>query len=802
MNPSKNGSHGRFRPASRTVNPWDAVRRRPLLSLGVPLGIIALTVAFVLLVKPVYEAAASVRIDERRSGVAALEMLSALSQGSEVFTEMAVLESRSLAEDVVRALDLQLVVEDAGGALRSELFRDITVDTAAPAASYLLERGGDDAFELVAVIETPRDRPRPFRGPDTETRELGRVVPGEPIPIPGGRVVLAPAALEQERVAFAVLPFHKAVKELQDEISITRPEREADLVVMRYRGTDPALVQAVPNALAAAFLDRRQSTQSAEARGTVQFLDEQIAALDVQLVEAEEALRQFREDNDIVSIDAEADAQIERLAGMQARRDLLETEREALAQLLAEIEAGEVAVEGEQSPFRKLVAFPTLLSNTATAELLSQLAELENTRAELMRGRTAEDRDVRLLTQRIDQLEAQLRGISETYLRGLSNQVASINATLERFQDDLSVIPAQEMTFLRLGRQAEILSELYTLLQTRQKEAEIAAAVEDQSVRVVDPAIFPVEPIRPKPWLSLALALLLGSVAGVGGAILAEHADRSVRDRRTLQAATGAAVLGLIPNIPQRAAGAAEPWLATNGGDRKGARPRLVGRIAAGNPAAEAYRSLRTNINFSRPDAPPRLLVFTSPMPGDGKSTTAANLALVLAQQGGRVLLVDADMRRGVLNEVFKESREPGLANVLFGSDTVESAIRRIELGDDHTLHFLPCGTRPPNPAELVSTSGMTALLDEVRERYDTVIFDAPPLNLVTDAAILGTRADGVILVARAGVTEEGPLEYAVEQLESVRAPLLGTVLNGMDEKKRDYYGSRHGKAYAYFDEE
>ncbi len=807
MNPSANGHHGTngraSRPASRTVNPWDAVRRRPLLSIGAPLVIIALTVAFVLWVSPVYEASTSLRIDEDKAGAPMLDMLRTLSSGSDVFTEMAVLESRSVAEEVVQGLNLQLVLDDADGALRSDVFRDIRVDTAAAGAHYVLERTGDGVFSLTGEVELPQERPRPFRSPDKESRSYGEVRPGAPASVEGASFTLTAEAASHDRIAFEVRPFHKAVAELQKEISVNRPEREADVVQLSYRGNDPVLVQAVPNAMAAAFLSRRQNAQSAEARGTVNFLDEQLVTLQGQLGNAEESLRDFQASNHIVSLDAEADAEVKRLAGLQAQRDLLETEREAMASLMADIQSGKVKGDAGQSPYRKLVAFPTLLKNTATAELLSQLAELENKRAELLQGRTEQDRDVQLLTDRVSALEAQLQGIATTYLRGLQDQVTSIDGTLARSQSQLASVPDEEMTFLRLKRQSEILSDLYTLLKTKQKEAEIAAAVQDQSVRVVDPAIYPADPIRPKPWLSLLLAVVLGGVVGVGGSILAEHADRSVRDRRGLQAATGAAVLGLIPNIP-RGAGAAGPvpWMATNGGDRQGLRPRLVGRIAAGNPAAEAYRSLRTNINFSRPDEPPRVLVFTSPMPGDGKSTTAANLALVLAQQGGRVLLTDADMRRGVLNEVFKQSREPGLSNVLFGSQTLAEAVRTLELGEDHTLDFLPCGTRPPNPAELISGGRMETLLAEARERYDTIIFDAPPLNLVTDAALLGTRADGVVLVARAGVTEEGPLEYAVEQLEGARARLLGTVLNGMDERRRDYYGSRYGRAYAYFEDE
>lgn len=240
------------------------------------------------------------------------------------------------------------------------------------------------------------------------------------------------------------------------------------------------------------------------------------------------------------------------------------------------------------------------------------------------------------------------------------------------------------------------------------------------------------------------------------------------------------------------------PW--PTRGDGHGVRPRLVTEMDAGDPAAEAYRALRTNINFARPSAPPKVMVFTSPMPGDGKSTTAANLALVLAHQGGRVLLVDSDMRRGLLNEVFEQRREPGLSNVLFGSHALEDAVAEVALDGGHTLHFLAGGTRPPNPAELLSSEPMSRFLEVARERYDTVIFDAPPLNLVTDAALLGTLSDGIVLVARAGVTEDGPLEFAVHQIQQVRAPLLGTVLNGLDERRQEHYGGRYGKAYAYFD--
>jgi capsular exopolysaccharide synthesis family protein len=300
--------------------------------------------------------------------------------------------------------------------------------------------------------------------------------------------------------------------------------------------------------------------------------------------------------------------------------------------------------------------------------------------------------------------------------------------------------------------------------------------------------------------LSLLVALVVGVVVGVGGAVVAEHMDRTVRDRAELQEVTGAAVLGLIPNIPVAVDGARfrMPWMANGNG--ASARPRLVGAVAAGDPAAEAYRSLRTNINFSRAATPPKALVFTSPMPGDGKSTTAANMALVLAQQGTRVLLVDADMRRGALNEAFQQPSQPGLSNVLIGAVRAEDAIRRIPLDQGHALDFLAGGVRPPNPAELLSSEALDRFVREMSGRYDMIVFDAPPLNLVTDAALLGAKADGILLVARAGVTEEEPLAYAVDQIQRVRATLLGTILNGVDERRQGYYGSQGGRAHGYFE--
>ena len=207
------------------------------------------------------------------------------------------------------------------------------------------------------------------------------------------------------------------------------------------------------------------------------------------------------------------------------------------------------------------------------------------------------------------------------------------------------------------------------------------------------------------------------------------------------------------------------------------------------SPVAEAYRSLRTSIAFSRPGAAPKTLVFTSPLPGDGKSTTASNLAVTLARQGARCVLVDADMRRGALHTLFGAAREPGLSNVLLGRVPAAEAIRSVRSADVE-IDLLPAGVAPPNPAELVGSPRMAELIAELAASYDAVIIDAPPLNLVTDAALIGVHADGVVLVARSAVTDRGAVAYAVEQLRGVRARVLGSVLNDSGDGRDRYYGS------------
>jgi tyrosine-protein kinase Etk/Wzc len=780
---------------------WNFMLRNRWLTFGVPVLVVAATVFFVQFVAPVYDAATVIRIDEEKSNLPILDALRTLSSGSEINTEVEVLRSRSLAEEVMDSLALQLVLERPRRVARSEVFAELRVERDAPEGKYRFRRleGGRWAVS----------------GP--KGAALGEYGAGEAIMLPGAVVRIAPGAAAHGELRVAILPYRKALRGFRSLIAVSRPNREAGVVVTRYESRDSVLVHQVPNLLTRRFIIGREVARKSEARSTISFLGEQLVLLEAQIKASEVALRKFREGEEVVALEAEARAQITRLAEFQVERDLLDAERRALAELLAQVRAAAAPVGAEPSAYRGLMGSPSLLKNFAVSELFRSLGDADRLRAELLTRRTLEDPDVLAATARIREIEDQLGQLTETYVQGLANQVTSLDATLSGFKTELARIPAREIQLAGLMREATVLEEIYTLLQTRLHETQIVAAVDDPSIRVVDQAVTPEKPIKPQKLLSLILAVVLGVVLGAGTAFAREHFDDTLHTREELQQLGGVIpVLGMIPRIQEAAqsslAGAlakASSKAGTAGGagaglGAAGAGAMLPGRLVAGrdprSPVAEAYRSLRTSIAFARPGATPRSLVFTSPTPGDGKSTSAANFAITLAQQGTRCLLVDADMRRGLLNEAFGVTREPGLSNLLLGRTTPEAAIRKVALGESGSIDFLPTGTLPPNPAELLGSERMHALLAQLQATYEVVILDAPPLNLVTDAALLGVNADGVILVARSGVTERGAVAYAVEQLAAVRAPVLGTVLNDIDMRKDRYYGSYSASAHmAYY---
>ncbi len=766
---------------------WNLLVRNRIL-IGVCLVVVVgFVAAYTFHMVPVYRAVTSIRIETQNNtaDLPVLDVLQNLSSGAdEVETEMQVVQSRTVAEAVVDSLGLEVSLEEPRGVARSTALTSLFVERWAPKGEYVLSRQSDGTYSI--------------KEQDSK-KTYGSVSTTSPAALPGVTFKLDSAALAYDEIVVGVTPFDKAVANVMNSISVSRPDREANIITVSYESTDTVLVHEVPNTLAERYIARGQRVRKTQARSTVAFITTQLDTLSRQLRAAEDTLTRFREGQQVVSLSAEADAQVTQLANLQAKRNEIDAERGALQSLVDEVSReAKTADPSAPSPYTRLISFPTLFQNPAASELLRSLDQANDARSDLLKQRTMQDPDVIALTDRIHQIEQQLRTTALTYLDGLTKQVHAYDQTLAKFGTQLEKIPAKEVEQARLQRQTDVLTAIYQDLNNRLQQARILEAVDDASVRVVDPAILPARPIKPRTLLNLLLGLVLGTILGVGVAFTREYMDETIHTREDIQISTGGRpVLGLIPRIRDV------------GGNGRGAHPTPVAgsavlgaRLVAGrdprNPVSEAYRGLRTNLTFSNPDKPPRTIVFTSPLPLDGKSTTAANLAITLVQQGIRTLLIDGDLRRGILNSVFGVEREPGLTNVLSGSSEVSDAIHEIDLGESGELHFLASGPYPPNPAEILGSQKMGTLLHTLEEGFELILIDTPPLTVVTDAAVLGTKADGVVLVARANATEKGAMTYAVEQLGNVRAPVLGAVLNDVDFRRDSRYSTSYGK-YGYY---
>lgn len=813
---------------------WAAVWRNRWLILACTVCAIVLAAYLTSRATPVYQVSATLKIEPKEPNLPGF--FRSLPDEGELGTEARVLESRTLAEAAAAALALQFRMVEPVRVARDELFDDIRVARNAAPATYELKRRADGRY----VVQD-----------DSTQRRIATVGPGEAVRLPGVRFRLAPQAAAYETMAISIQPFTQAALGILGNLTVAPAGRDVSILTIQYEDTDPGLVWLVPNTIVGRYLARRREVAKAEARTTVEFLRQQLDTVSAQLAVAEDALRGYRQRNRVIDPQGEATSQVQRLVSMQSERASIEAERTALGQLLEQVDAT-AAGQGphDPSPYRELMAFPTLLRSQIATGLLQSLSTVEQERVQLLARRTPNDPDVQALSDRLKELQTQLRSVVVTYLQGLSNQVATLDSGLVQFGRQLGALPRQELEVARLERKPQVLDEISTLLQTRLKEAEIAAAAGDLSVQVLDPAAPPRGPVRPSRPANLFAGLLGGLLLAGLTTFVREYRDRTVHTRGDIQIATGLPVLGLIPTIrgsrwsmkriplitekekqkrrlphrgvahasserhspdhvPFRGRSTYSLWPASPedrsgaGGEPSGDQPSRAGEPAkqagllrlsfteSGYAAAEAYGILQTNIAFSLPDRPVQIVVVTSALPAEGKTTNAVNLALALVRRGLRVLVVDADLRRGAVHAVFEAAREPGLTDFLRGALPFARVCRSVEV-EGHTMHYLTAGSPASSPTALLESQVMRDLLGRLREEYDVVIVDSPPTNLVTDAAVLGAMADGVLVVARAGVTESAALGSAMEQLLHVRAPVLGVVLNDINFKRDVVYDATY----------
>lgn len=364
----------------------------------------------------------------------------------------------------------------------------------------------------------------------------------------------------------------------------------------------------------------------------------------------------------------------------------------------------------------------------------------------------------------------------------LEQRIATLNARIQEIDDEIAAAPADEQQQLArdLATRRATAVDQVNALQTPLDQLQIDASLSSGGAQLVQPAALPSSPIEPTPMRTVLLALIAGLCVGLAAAFVLDRLDNSVRSSADLETASqGAPVLSVVPE-----------------GTMTAGRPLALSSPA--DPAVEAYRTLRTNLQFLGVERRMKIIQVTSAMAGDGKSTTAANLAVVFAQAGNRVLLIDADLRRPRQHEIFGIDGTVGLTTALIG-DSLEIAPSEFDV-EGGRLYVLPSGRVPTNPSELAAGKRMKLLLEQVAERIDIIILDSPPLLAVTDSLALSSRADAVIVVASDCVTSRRQVAEAVGSLTRVSAPFVGTVMNRVSARRlrNGDFGAGGADGYGY----
>ena len=607
------------------------------------------------------------------------------------------------------------------------------------------------------------------------------------------------------------------VRHLQEALSI-EPVRDTDVIRIKVKAPSPQEAAFLANKVAEVYQNLDREFSRGEISQVVTFLRDQLQKKEESLRAAEEALRKFQQDEGIVALSQETQEMVKQLVEFESLYQEAVTDRKTYEKRLEYLKSqlGELR--------RTLETDLADISHPLILELRQKIAESEaklvnfkaqgipesypdfkkeNERlASLKRTLTEETKKVLLARYPVhDPLKPYQEILekiitAETEVEALQAKEDALKKIVDQHLLKLDTLPEKSLKLARLERAKKLNENLYMMMKEKYEESRITRAGQIGKIRIVDPAVPPEFPISPKKKLNLILATLVGLGLGIGVVFFLEYLDNSVRtveDVERLQLP----LLGSIPDIePEKQNGLWRALPKKKGSEDEVGRlaTRLVTHLKPKSPYSEAYRSLRTQIQYARSEKPVQTILVSSPGPGEGKSTSVTNLAITMAQMGSKTILVDSDLRRPVLHSLFDLKRDVGLSNYLVGRAEIEEVIRPTSVDN---LYLISCGILPPNPSELLGSKRMQELIQQLKNECDYVLFDSPPLIAVTDAVVMAPWVDGVVLVLRSGKTDRDAAVRAFELLRNVKANVLGTLLN--DVLPSYMYGSYYYYYYYYY---
>lgn len=573
---------------------------------------------------------------------------------------------------------------------------------------------------------------------------------------------------------------------------------------IHYSSTDPQLAASVVNTLASTYVEQNFKTKFESTMQASDWLSKQLVDLQMKVETSQEKLVRYQREHEILGTDEKNNIITSKLDELNKEMTIAESDRMQKEAVYRQTQTDDpVAVAAA------IIADTSVAG--ASSALLDKLREqqtgLRIQEAELSTQFGPSYPKVQQINNQLKEIDVQLQKetnkavdhLKQQYLAALQRETM-LRGAFDKQKQEANKLNESAIEYSILKRDLDSNRTLYEGLLEKLKEAGVTAGLRSNNFRIINVARVPSSPSEPNIPRNLAFALVLGIISGVGLAFLLENMDNTVRTPEQAQLISGLPSLGMIP------LGSKSARLGSTG-KRLALTPQkevveTVTQIRPQSQMAESYRALRTSLLLSNLGAPPKVIMVTSARPQEGKTTTSINTAIVLAQKGVRVLLMDADLRRPSVHKTLGMGPRSGLSNVLTGSATVQQTITTSPILPN--LFIMPAGTPPPNPAELLASSNMRDLIMELRSQFDHIVIDTPPTLSVTDAVVLSPRADAAILVIRSGQTTKQALRRARDILMQVNAHVAGVLLNAVDLTSPDYYYyyEYQGKYTQYYQEE
>jgi len=583
-------------------------------------------------------------------------------------------------------------------------------------------------------------------------------------------------------------------------------EPNTRIIDIHYLSPNKDLAAQVVNALASTYIEQNFKTRFESTMQASDWLSRQLVDLQMKVETSQEKLVKYQKDHQILGIDEKQNITTAKLDELNKELTAAESERMQKESVYRLAEAGDT--ESAAAVAAGVIQDKTSETTSALLERLQeQKADLKIQVAQLSTQFGPAYPKLAQLNNQIQEIDAQIQSemkkvagrLRGDYLASLQRE-NMLRAALEEQKQQANKLNESAIEYSFLKRDFDTDRTLYEGLLQKLKEAGVTAGLRSNNIRQVDMARTPAVPTEPNIPRNLGFGFVLGLSTGIGLAFLLEGIDNTVRTPEQAQAISGLPSLGMIP------LGFKNNSESNSRGLTVAPSKETVELITQSRPQSqmsEAYRALRTSLLLTSVGAPPKIILITSALPQEGKTTTSVNTATVLAQKGTRVLLVDADLRRPSIHKALGLGPRIGLSNVLTGGAVLPEAIFRSSLLPN--LFVLPAGTPPPNPAELLASAQMVEVLGELKQHYDHIVVDTPPTLSVTDAVVLSTRADAVVLVIRCGQTTKPALRRSREILAQVNARVAGVLLNAVNLDSPDYYYyyEYQGKyGHRYYDEQ